>query len=386
VNIALLTLSFWPVRGGMEYVVHDLATALHDRGHSVTVFAPRWKNLPEEIEHRYRLVRFGWNFRGAFRFGFNKWPLGRVFGRIHRDAPFDVISSHSAYLTTSYALSLKRKFGVPVVVTCHGHAIQRHPESGYGLRLDPKKDRLIQANLNNADLAISISSTIDEDMAEILPPNKFVSIPNGVDVETAGKGEPAWLRETVGGESDVIVLSVGRNVPKKSLDVGIEAFAEALKQSPSLRYIHIGRDGEPLKEQAERLGVGDRFHALGEQPRPRTLQAYREADIFFSPAAMESFGIVTFEGMAASLPSVVSDGPGNRDAIDDGTTGIVVPVDDISAMARALADLAGDEPSREQYGQAARNAVVDFAWPRVAERYLEAFGQVSDAVAGTNSH
>jgi glycosyltransferase involved in cell wall biosynthesis len=364
----------------MEYVVHDLATALYDRGHNVTVFAPRWKNLPEEIDHRYRLVRFGWNFRGTFRLGLNRWPLRRAFGRLHNDAPFDVIGSHSAYLATTYALSLKRKYDVPVVVTCHGHDIQRHPETGYGLRLDPKKDSLIRANLNSSDLTVSISRSIDEDLAEVLPADKIVSIPNGVDVETADSIDPkesSWLRDRVGADSDVIVISVGRNVPKKSFAVGVEAFALAVQEMPSLRYVHIGRDGEPLQKQANRLGVGDRFHALGEQPRERVLQAYRQADIFFSPAAVESFGIVTFEAMAASLPSVVSDGPGNRDAVVDGKTGVVAPVDSAELMAHALVDLAGNETRRREYGREAKEVVARFAWPRVADEYIKAFTRVT---------
>jgi glycosyltransferase involved in cell wall biosynthesis len=361
----------------MEYVVHDLATALHDRGHNVTVFAPRWKNLPEEIDHRYNLIRFGWNFRGAFRLGLNRWPLKRAFGRLHKDAPFDVVSSHSAYLATTYALSVKKKFGVPVVVTCHGHDIQRHPETGYGLRLDPKKDRIIRANLDDSELAVSISQSIAEDLTEVLAADKIVSIPNGVDVETAVVEENTWLRKRLGGGSEIIVLSVGRNVPKKSFGVGLEAFALAAGELPSMRYVHIGRDGEALQQQAEQLGIGDRFHALGEQPRNLVLQAYREADVFFSPAAVESFGIVTFEAMAASLPSVVSDGPGNRDAVVDGMTGVIAPVDDAEMMAQALVTLGRDEALRTSYGHAAKEAVARFAWPRVADEYVEAFVRVA---------
>ena len=145
-----------------------------------------------------------------------------------------------------------------------------------------------------------------------------------------------------------------------------------------MRYVHIGRDGDVLQQQADRLGIGDRFHALGEQPRDLVLQAYREADVFFSPAAVESFGIVTFEAMAASLPSVVSDGPGNRDAVVDGETGIIAPVDDAELMARALVTLGGDEALCTTYGHAAKEAVSRFAWPGVADEYVEAFARVAD--------
>jgi len=380
VNIALVALNFLPARGGMEFVVHDLADALHDLGHDVTVFAPRWKNLPPEQEHRYRLVRFGWNFRGAFRMGFNRWPLKRAFGRLHREKPFDVINSHSAHLTTSYANSLKRKFGVPVVVTCHGHDIQRDLASGYGLRLNPKDDRLIQSNLASSDLAVSISGSVYEDLVEVVTADKIVSIPNGIDVEASAFHDP-WMREQVSDDGDIIVISVGRNVPKKSLDVGLKAFALAVAEVPNLRYVHIGRDGDPLERLASELDISDRFHALGEQPRELVLQAYREADVFFSPAAVEAFPIVTLEAMAAGLPSVVSDGPGNRDAVVHGKTAIVAPVGEVEQLATGLIDLATDERRRREYGDNALQAVGRYAWPRVAAEYLKAFATVAASVA-----
>ena len=372
-NIALVTLSFWPVVGGMETVVHDLATALGDLGHGVTVFAPKQRHRFEEIEHRYQLVRFGWTFRGGFRSGINRFPLARVFGKLHAFNRFDVINGHSAYLATSYSLALKRKFGVPVVVTCHGHDIQRYPGIGYGLRLSPAKDRLIGRNLDAADLTVSISRSIDEELRELLPAGKIVSIPNGVPIPTGGERTDAWLRPRLGETAAVVVISVGRNVPKKSLDTGLRAFALAAADVPGVRYVHIGRDGELLERLAADLGVADRFSALGEQPRARVLQAYREADIFFSPAAVEAAPLVAIEAMAAGLPCLVSDGPGNRDAVEHGGNGLMVPVGDIDAMAAAMVSLMRDEDKRRRFGAASREMVARFAWPVVAAEYANAF-------------
>jgi len=380
-NVALIALNFLPARGGMEFVVHDLAETLHKIGHDVTVFAPRWKNLPAEHDHSYRLVRFGWNFRGAFRLGFNKWPLKRAFARLHRDNPFDVINSHSAHLSTSYALALKRKFGVPVAVTCHGHDIQRDRTSGYGLRLNPKDDRLIVDNLRAADLVVSISGSVYDDLVDVVPGNKIVSIPNGINIEDDDSPRDTWLRDYVGGGEDVIFISVGRNVPKKSFDLGLRAFGRSLKRVPNMRYVHIGRDGESLEALATELGISDRFHAFGEQPRDRVLQAYREADIFFSPAAVEAFPIVTLEAMAAGLPSVVSDGPGNRDVVIDGETGVVAPVGDTNLLADGLVYLASDEQRRRDFGLEALRVIRRYAWPRVADEYVNAFATVTDTGA-----
>ena len=384
-NIALITLNFWPLTGGMEMVVHDLATTLHDLGHAVTVYAPKQRRRYEEIEHRYRLVRFGWTLRGAFRFGLNKLVLARAFSRAHRSQPFDVLNAHSAYLATSYALGLKRRFNLPLLVTPHGADIQRLPEVGYGVRLDPAKDRLIRRNLVEADMAVSISKSVYRDLTEILPEEKIVSIPDGVSLATGDDDQDPWLRAWLGLHNEPIIIAVGRNAPKKSFPDGVTAFSEAAKQVPDLHFVHIGRGGEPLAEQARELGIGDRFHALGEMDRKLVLAAYREADIFFSPAAMESFGLVTFEAMAAGLPCVVSDGPGNRDAVEHGRTGVVLPVGDTYAMAEALADLARDGEKRSRLGAASRKAVARFAWPVVAGEYVEAFQRlVASQESGTD--
>lgn len=382
-KIALVALNFLPARGGMEFVVHDLAESLHVLGHDVTVFAPNWKSLPPEHDHRYRLVRFGWNFRGAFRFGFNRWPLRRAFARLHSDEPFDVINSHSAHLSTSYALGLKRKFDVPVVVTCHGHDIQRNPATGYGLRLDPKQDRSIRRNLEAADLAVSISGSVYDDLREVVPIEKIVSIPNGIDIEPGRDAHDPWLRKRLPDGDDIIVISVGRNNPKKSLDVGLRAFALAAAQVPKLRFVHIGREGDLLEPLASDLGVSDRFHALGEQRRNMVLQAYSESDIFFSPAAVEAFPLVTLEAMAAGLPSVVSDGPGNRDAVVHGKTATVAPVGDVELLAQGLVDLARDEGQRRVYREGALESVRRYAWSRVGDEYLKAFASVVGNEAGS---
>ena len=376
-RIALVTLSFLPVRGGMEFVVHDLANALQSGGHDVTVFAPAQRDGAEEEPHEYTLMRFGWTFRGAYRLGFNKWPLRRAFSRMHAERPFDVINSHSAYLATSYAHSLGDRFNLPVLVTCHGADIQRDAEIGYGLRLSLKNDRIIRTNLEKASAVVSISPSTYSELDQLLPPEKIVSIPMGIWPPNDSSDRAPWLQKRVGAAvDDVVVISVGRNDFRKSFDLGVQAFAEALKTAPSLRYVHIGRNGDRLESTASELRVADRFHAIGEMPRTAVINAYHEADIFFSPAAVESFGIVTFEAMAAGLPVVVSDGPGNRDAVHSGVEGYVVPVRDAQAMAGALTRLALDPDERTSLGQNAKLKAELYTWPEIAKRYADAMGRL----------
>lgn len=376
-RIAIITLSFLPVRGGMEFVVHDLATAFHELGHDPFVFAPKVKKANyEEIGHKYHLCRFGMTFKGAYRSGFNRLMLLREFGKVHRREQFDIIHVHSAYIATSYGYDLKRLYGLPMVVTCHGHDIQKIPEVGYGLRLDARRGRVIERNLLRSDLVTSISDSIFSELITIVPESKVAKIPNGIWLNGyTGKFDDAmsWLRNYLKIGNGRIILSVGRNVPKKSFDVGLQAFAIVCQKMRNVFYVHIGRGGDVLKNLAESLGVADRFFTLGELPRDRVLKAYRGSDIFFSPASVEGFAIVNLEAMASGLPCVVTDAPGNRDSIVHGWNGYIVPVGSKNRMAEALIDLLSNDERRQAFSNASMKYVKQYEWTKVANKYIEAF-------------
>lgn len=372
-QIALLTFNFWPRRAGIEYVVHDLATELHRTGHQVTVFAPRLRERFQEIEHAYGLVRFGLPLPGAFRSGLNRFALRRIFATQQRGRPFDVVNVHSAYLPASYAIDLKRSFGVPVVVTCHGHDIQRDAATGYGVRLGARADRIVCRNLRAADRVVAISAAVQDELMRIVPPERIACLPNGVRVDAAGVAQAGVLRRH-GVPDGMIVLAVGRNHAKKQFDVGLRAFRVLALDVPDARFVHIGRGGPALAALAAALGLGDRFHALGELDRDDVAAAYREADIFLLPSAVESFGLVTVEAMAAGLPCVVTDAPGSRDLVEHGRTGLLAPIGDVAALGAALLELAGDPARRRALGRAGRQtAAARYGWPAVARSYVDVY-------------
>jgi glycosyltransferase involved in cell wall biosynthesis len=74
--------------------------------------------------------------------------------------------------------------------------------------------------------------------------------------------------------------------------------------------------------------------------------------------------------MAAGVPPVVSNIPGNRDVVENGHTGVVVAVDDVAALASALARVLTDAGLRSALGAAARRTTDDiYSLDRVAARY-----------------
>jgi glycosyltransferase involved in cell wall biosynthesis len=373
-NIALISLSFLPKKGGMEYVVHDLATTLTDLGHRVYVFAPRLRKNEEEINHNYKLIRFGSKIKGAYKSGFNKYILAYHFNAVHRKLPFDIINSHSAYSSTDYGLFLKKLFSVPVVITCHGHDIQRIPEINYGYRLDEKMNNVICQNIIGSDLTVSISSAVYDELIDIIPHGKIRSIPNGITLPDKKHFQKGFLRDRLSIGDDPIIISVGRNHIKKSFELGLLTFQKVLEKIPNAKYVHVGKDSESLVEFARKIKVNKSFFAIGELTRENVYLSYFDSDLFFSPAQVESFGLVTYEAMYFKLPCVVSNGPGNRDAIEDGENGFVVPFGDIDKNSEAILNILLNDKLKILFGNRAEQTIYkNHTWESAAKQYENMF-------------
>ena len=189
-------------------------------------------------------------------------------------------------------------------------------------------------------------------------------VPCGVDVPAEPRLRP---------EGDTVeVLAVGRMVPKKHPLATIEAFRRAASGDPRLRLTMVG-DG-PLLEEARAAVVGadldDRVRLLGARSHDEVLQRLAGADVFAQHSVVdphtgdeEGLPVAVLEAMAAALPVVSTRHAGIPEAVEEGTTGLLVQEGDVHGMASALAALAGDASRRRAYGLAGhRRAAERFSW------------------------
>ena len=171
------------------------------------------------------------------------------------------------------------------------------------------------------------------------------------------------------------VLTVGRLVEDKAQDVLLEAFAQAGDRFKGWRLavVGVGHLSEPLRAQAEALGIADRveWHGLVRDP----YVFYRAAHIFALPSRVEGTPNALLEAMSCGLPVVVSDGaPGPLELIEDGVTGLVVPVNDPTRLAAALRRLGTDDALRRRLGAAARERVTEYDLPRALATWESVVG------------
>jgi glycosyltransferase involved in cell wall biosynthesis len=118
-----------------------------------------------------------------------------------------------------------------------------------------------------------------------------------------------------------------------------------------------------LQAQAKALGIAERvdWHGIVADP----YHFYRSAHVFALPSRVEGTPNALLEAMSCGLPVVVSDGaPGPLELVEDGVTGLIVPVNDPAKLAAALRRLGNDGDLRARLGAAARERVTEYDLPR----------------------
>lgn len=232
-----------------------------------------------------------------------------------------------------------------------------------------------------ADVVIATcDDEVDELRALGVPSHRIEIAPCGVDPEEFGATGSSERRGT-----QHRLLSVGRVVPRKGMDLAVRALpllSELGFDDVELEIIGSGdmvdgRDAEldRLARLARELGVEGRVHLRGQVSRDRMPALLRSADAVICAPWYEPFGIVPLESMACGTPVIAAAVGGLRDSLIDGITGLHVPPRNPQAIAEAAARLLGDPPFRRGLGVAGRGRIeAGYTWAGVA-RQTEAIYQ-----------
>jgi glycosyltransferase involved in cell wall biosynthesis len=224
-------------------------------------------------------------------------------------------------------------------------------------------DRLL-ARFTDAALAVS-SSTADFLVRDRHVPAERVRIVySGVPLDEFGGADAAEgqaVRAALDLPRDACVIgSIGRLNAQKGHRFLLDAAARVLAHRDDVRFLIVG-DGdldEPLRRQAADLGILSRVIFAGHRTDiPAVFQAI---DVLCISSTYEGTPLVLFEAMAAGRAIVSTAVDGCREILEDGNTGILVPVSDASSLADGLLRAIEDEALRGHLGQSARRAVASY--------------------------
>lgn len=336
--------------GGTERHLLDLVRHVEDAEHVVAVPSRHLGATTERaiagaqrLGARVELVemtRTGVQHRNAA-------ALVRLRRLVERLRP-DVVHGHS-----SIGGALARLAGVgsavPVVYTPNGLS-----RSGWALRLErslrSRTDRLIAVSASEAEFALQ---------QRLVGADRLAVIPNGLDLQSPRPLEPS-LRQRLGVSGYALLVGcIGRLTAQKAPEVYVEACGLAGRQVADAHFLLIGSG--PQREEVERAirstGLGGRFHWLA--GLADAAAALAELDLYVLASRFEGGPYTPLEAMRAQTPVVLTDAAGNRDTVEDGRTGLLVPVDDPGALAGAIVELLSDPERRRAFGQAGRQRLAD---------------------------
>lgn len=238
---------------------------------------------------------------------------------------------------------------------------------------------------------IAVSQATKQDWVKQtgLAASRITTVHNGVDVErfrrTRDKGK---ARRMLGLPDDgrVIIGGVGRLHPFKGFTYLIDAFASiaSLDQSALVAIAGSGPLDQSLKEQANRLGIGERVRLLGQCDDVSLV--YDALDVFVLSSLCEALPFALLEAMSHGLPVVGTTVAGVPEVIVSGETGFLVPPRDPAALAEAIRPLLDSAELRERLGAAGRERVVrHFSEAECVRKTLDVYRELVASGSGSSS-
>ena len=369
-RIAHVTDCYLPRMGGIERQVHSLATAQLAAGHQVSVItsvpAPDRSAPPEPGGPAVIRPDVPGSRPGSIRY------LASLHGRqaVVRGG-YDLVHVHaSTFSPMAYlAAGAASRSGVPTVATLHSLWAYATPIfRGFDAALDWRRWPITWTAVSTAAAAA---------LSEVLRPGTEISVlPNGVRPELWQL--PGRLRD-----------------PRRVVIVSVMRLAARKRPLPLLKVLRAVRQQVPdgIELQVQIVGAGPQRQAMlnylvrhrmtgwvelaGQLDQPSIRDRFAGADLYVSPATLESFGIAALEARCAGLPVLAFAGTGVADFIEHGRNGLLVRSDD--ELAAALAGLAGSPAARAELAQHQPGSEANYGWDRVLNTceqvYQRAFQQ-----------
>lgn len=402
-RVLIVAMEYTPnISGGVGTYVYELAQGLARSGCAVTVLAysPAEASVLRQPNLEVHLVpprreTFA-NASGASLVrgivSFNDDLIWYADQHITAWNP-DIVHFHQWH-TRAAACRIAEARGVPVLGT--SHHLTEPTERWWGQAPDPEiieqEQRFYDGSTHVITVSESMRSLIHE--AYGMPVDRIDMIHCGLDLTpflTSYYPESAFteLRRSVAEPDEDIVLYTGRIHPQKGISAIFAAAERVLAERPRVVFLLAGgTDSRQSSQMIQELTVryaalGPRIKVLGKLPRKQLRYLHRIADLAVVPSVYEPFGFTAIETMASGVPVIVTAAGGLAEIVQDGESGLHVPVRpgengerevDAEALATAVLALLADRPRARRLGQDGQRRVAEmFQVARMIEGNLESY-------------
>jgi len=348
-----------PEAGGAEVFTHEVARRLTKMGHEISLITSQSKDLPpKEVINGYKVLRSGNRFTVYIKARkiYNRYFKGKV------DVVIDEINT-IPFFTVTYVKE-------PIVVLIHQLAREfwlyelKPPISWIGYFIEPYYLRLYRSKPT-----ITVSKSTKGDLETLGFKRTFI-VPEGLSLKPIDKIPEKEEKPTI--------IFLGRLRRVKRPDHALKAFIHVKKEIPKSKLWIVG-DGplkKALKKLVKKYGLENDVIFYGKVSEKEKIKLLRRAHVLVFPGIREGWGLVVTEANSQGTPAVAYDVPGLRDSIKHMNTGILVPKDDIKALAKSLILILQHEDLRKKLTKNALEWAKNFNWDKTAMEFSRILKQI----------
>jgi glycosyltransferase involved in cell wall biosynthesis len=367
VRVLYWTELFWPHIGGVEVLSSRFIPAMRDRGHEFAVATSHAHlDLPDNEEwegvpvHRFP-------FRQALADGDIKAMARATRGvaALKRQFRPELVHVRMADPSVFFHLRTRDAHSCPLLVS----VTVAPPEAGAG------PDTLMGSVMSSAAWVTANSEAILQDIVRLAPDTRGrASVIHPAQVMPEVEPAPMPLDPPT-------ILCLGRVVGDKGFDVALAALARVRRDLPAARLVIAGDgpDRPELEAGARGLGLEEAVSFPGWVPPDRVPDLINQATVVAIPSrCREAFCLVAVEAALMERPVVATQVGGLGEAVADGETGLLVPRDDVEALADALLSLLRDPDRAAAMGRAGRaRAMREFDHDAHVDAYDDIYARVA---------
>lgn len=277
-----------------------------------------------------------------------------------------VIHSQCEFFSFQFARYISKKTGAPIVHTYHTlyeqYATYVIPIKGVG---EKAVGKLSKVRLKNVQRVIAPTRKVEDTLRSYGIAAPISVVPSGIRLEQHNKrmtaDERSARRQELGiGETDTVLLNIGRLGNEKNLDELVRYFAAVLTRRQGLKFLIVG-DGparEGLEKLTDSLGIREHVIFTGMVPPTQVQEYYQLGDIFVSASTSETQGLTYIEAAANGLPLLCRQDPCLRDVMVLGENGY--DYTDADGFRQGLDAMLDDPQWRISAGKRSRQIAASF--------------------------
>jgi N-acetyl-alpha-D-glucosaminyl L-malate synthase BshA len=359
----------YPTYGGSGAVATELGIALAARGHEVHFITYQQPFRLPSFQPRIFFHEVDVGRYPLFEYPPYDLALAVRMHEVVRSHGLDLLHVHYAIPHATSAWIAREMLeqtgsGIRIITTLHGTDITIVGQ-------DPSFHAITKFSIEKSDRLTAVSRYLREETIRAFgcAGHDVQVIHNFIDGEVYNRSKhPATIRDQLDGNRRVLMHISNFRPVKRVRDV-VRIFARVLDSVPSvLVMVGDGPDRVDAENEARALGVDKSVFFLGRLDSVAPLLA--GADLFLLPSQNESFGLSALEALASGVPVIAANAGGIVEVVRNGETGILCPVGDVEAMARASVEILRDESRwKAMSAMAAEDARARFGLDAIVGQY-----------------